>query len=350
MKRHPLKIIVLMMVIMMVSCNEPETIVTCIIHPDGTITRKIEMRSSESKFELMRLKVPFDLSWNIKDTMEISSKGDTTYIRTAEKLFKGTEGINLLYQADTGVNKTAKRSAALNRKFMWFNTSFRYSENIESALEKGTPLSDYLDKEQLNFFYSPESLKEIMRKGPDSLKYRAIEDSIEARADSWIIKNFVSEWISEFASMAAKKQGEGINENTLMDSEAQYVRIIEDNVEKFDSLWNNRILLKKLIGEEKADIYWNEADSAMKTVTERVFFDFKDYTVRIIMPGRLTGTNGFIDSSHVLLWPVKSDFFTTDSYSMWAESKITNVWAWIVTAAFLLFVLTGLILRSVRKH
>ncbi len=42
------------------------------------------------------------------------------------------------------------------------------------------------------------------------------------------------------------------------------------------------------------------------------------------MPGKLIGTNGFIDSSQVLLWPVKSDYFITEQYEMWAESKIPN--------------------------
>jgi hypothetical protein len=67
------------------------------------------------------------------------------------------------------------------------------------------------------------------------------------------------------------------------------------------------------------------------------------------MPGKLIGTNGFPDSSHVLVWPVKSDFFFTEPYLMWAESKTTNMWAWIVTGLFLLFVVTGLIIRRIRK-
>jgi len=77
--------------------------------------------------------------------------------------------------------------------------------------------------------------------------------------------------------------------------------------------------------------------------------DFKDYSLKIIMPGKLTGTNGFMDSSHVLLWPVKSDYFFTEPYSMWAESKITNTWAWIITGLFLVFVAAGLIIRRLRK-
>ena len=64
------------------------------------------------------------------------------------------------------------------------------------------------------------------------------------------------------------------------------------------------------------------------------------------MPGKLTGTNGYPDSTRNLLWPVKSDFFVTDKYEMWAESKTTNRWAWIVSGVFLVFVSTGIVVKK----
>jgi hypothetical protein len=67
------------------------------------------------------------------------------------------------------------------------------------------------------------------------------------------------------------------------------------------------------------------------------------------MPGKLTSTNGFIDSSQILIWPVKSDYFLTESYEMWAESRVPNAWAWIVSVLFLLFVLAGVIIRIIKK-
>jgi hypothetical protein len=34
---------------------------------------------------------------------------------------------------------------------------------------------------------------------------------------------------------------------------------------------------------------------------------------------------------------------------MWAESKEPNKWAWIVSGIFLLFVLAGIIFKSIKK-
>ena len=127
------------------------------------------------------------------------------------------------------------------------------------------------------------------------------------------------------------------------------MNLIETNGEKFDSIWKNGILLEELLGEDNAVKYKAEADSADQSVSRHFFMDFKQYSVRINMPGNLTGTNGFIDSSKVLLWPVQSDFFLTEPYEMWAESKLPNRWAWIVSGLFLVFVITGVIIRINKK-
>ncbi len=55
------------------------------------------MRNSE-------LQVPFDNTWTITDSLEVNGKGDTTWIKRAEKLFKNVGEINSAYQNDTSIN------------------------------------------------------------------------------------------------------------------------------------------------------------------------------------------------------------------------------------------------------
>ncbi|NLJ43767.1 MAG: hypothetical protein GX431_08910 [Bacteroidales bacterium] len=174
------------------SCNEPRTIVTNIVYKDGSIRRKIEMKSSENKFNVSDLQVPFDSTWTIKDSLEIS--------------------------------------------------------------------------------------------GDD-----------------------------------------------------------------FDSLWTNGFIISELLGKENSLRFRMEADSAANIAVSRLLPTFSDYTVRAIMPGRLTGTNGFVDSAGIILWPVKSDYFLTEQYVMKAKSRVINIWAWIVSGLFLVFVFSGVVIREKRK-
>lgn len=315
-----------LILVFVMSCNDPETIVTNYVHPDGSVTRKLEMRSREGdknkRFQASDLQIPFDNTWEIKDSCEVDKKGDTIWIKRAEKLFRSIDEINLAYKSDSGANKGASRHAGFEKKFKWFNTEYRFSENIDRKYTHGYPVKDFLNSEELQFFYSPENLKNEKLDGSDSLKYRILNDTVNTKTNLWITRSFISEWIGEFIHLLGRKEGNDISEETLKARENKMVKIVEENDKKFDSLWANGVILKQFIGEKNAIKFKVEADSALESVTKNLLADFENYSVRIVMPGKLIGTNGFIDSSNVLLWPVESDFFLTEPYEMWAESKI----------------------------
>jgi hypothetical protein len=350
MKNKAIKSVFVALLVMLFSCDEPETIVTNTVHPDGSVTRHIEMRSMKNNFTPSVLQVPFDSTWIINDTIIIGEKRDTTWIKTAEKLFKNVDEINQSYRTDKGVNKDAPRSASFIKKFRWFNTVYRYSESVDKKMLYGYPVRDFLNKDELTYFYSPGSMKSEMQNGPDSLKYRALEDTINKITDKWTEKSLVSEWIGEFSRLTAGKGNNDISKESLKLREDDFVKIIHKyEGDNFDSIWAKGTILKEMIGEKNAEKYKTEADTSIAIITRIIVADFKEYSVKIIMPGKVVGTNGFIDKTDHLLWPVKSDYYLTEKYEMWAESKMVNRWAWIITGVFILFVITGLILRLFRK-
>jgi hypothetical protein len=353
MKRKSIKLIVSLILMTIVSCNEPETVVTNYVHPDGSVIRKIEMRSVEGdrhkRFKISDIQVPFDITWTVRDSFAVSEKGDTTWIRKAEKLFKSVDEINLYYKNDSGANKNIPRLAGFKKTFRWFNSEFRFSETIDKKLFYGYPVKDFLNPEELAYFYSPENMKQERENGADSTKYKALNDSVTKKTEYWGAKNFVSEWIGEFSKLTGANVESDMRMKFLKSREDEFISIIKASESKFDSLWSNGILQKRFFGEANALKYKTEADTATAIVSRYLFADFKEYSVRIAMPGKLTGTNGFIDSSKVLLWPVKSDYFETEPYEMWAESKIPNRWAWVVSGLFLVFVATGVIIRINKK-
>ena len=353
MNRKPVKFIVFFVLILIMSCNEPETVVTNYVHPDGSITRKVEIKSIEGdknkRFKISNIQVPLDLTWAVKDSFALSEKGDTIWFRKAEKFFKNIEELNLAYKSDSGSNKGITRQAGFRRRFKWFNTEFSFSEKIDKNLSSGYPVKDFLNNEELRYFYSPENLKETKESGADSIKYKTLSDSVKKKTDIWTVSNIVSEWIGEFSKLTADKTDKEISFQSLKSKEPGFIKVLEKTNKGIDSLWKNGIILREFIGENNALKYRTEADSALSIVTKKLLIDFSDYSLRIVMPGKLIGTNGFIDSSQVLQWPVKSDYFMTEPYIMWAESKIPNTWAWIVSGIFLAFVVTGVIVRVIKK-
>jgi hypothetical protein len=350
MNKKTLKSVILIVLLLAFSCDEPETVVTNFVHPDGSVTRRIEMQNNENKFKLSDLQVPFDSTWSVKDSITINEKKDTTWIKTAEKLFTNVKEINKSYLADSGANKDISRKAVFVKKFRWFNTEYRFSEWIDKKMSDGYPIKDFLNQEELNFFYSPASINDEKLKSADSLKFKQLEETVKKKTDEWSGKSFVSEWIGEFSVLISGRGGNELSKETLKSRENEFYNIVKKYDNKFDSLWDKGIILKELIGEKNAATFKTEADSAISIVTKQFFISFKDYSVRIVMPGKVIGTNGFIDKSDLLLWPVKSDYFLTEPYEMWAESKVVNTWAWVLTGVFIVFVVTGLIIRLNRKR
>jgi hypothetical protein len=345
MKNRKLRQLITLILVTAASCNQPETIVTNIVHRDGSVTRRIEMRNSENKFEVSDLQVPYDSTWIIRDSMEFTGEGDTIWVKRAEKLFSGIEEINSGYKSDSGANKDIIRHAEFRKKFKWFNTEYNFSEVIEKKMSYGYPVREYLDQEELRWFYSPNKLTDEKKNGPDSIKYRAFNDTIDKKLERWYIKNLVSEWIGEFSVITGKGVSNELTKESLKLREDEFVEIIRKDLDHFDSLWQNGTFLREFIGEANAMKYKAEADSAAITSTERFWVSFKPYTLRSVMPGKNTSTNGFIDSAGFMLWPVNSDFFLTEPYIMQAESKTQNLWAWIVSGLFLLFIITGIALK-----
>lgn len=349
MKKKSLKLLVLFIISMIASCDEPETVITDIVHNDGSVTRKIEMKNSENKFEISDIQVPFDSTWIVRDSLEFNEKGDTMWVKRAEKFFLNVDEINSAYKSDSGSNRDASRHAEFKKSFKWFNTEYRFAEVIDKKLSNGYPVDQFLNAEELKWFYSPENANSEKKNGADSLKFRAFEDSVLKKVEKWENKCLASEWVNAFAGLLEQRPESNLNRQSLKDREDEFAKLLESSGSKFDSLWTAGELLKKVIGEEDALKYKTEADSAINIVTEIYFVDFSNYMQKIAMPGKLIATNGNTDSTKILFWPVQSEYFLTQPYEMWAVSKEPNRWAWIVSGLFVLFVIAGLIFRAIKK-
>jgi hypothetical protein len=349
MKRRSLKMAAAFFIVLAASCNEPETVLTNVVHRDGSVTRKIVMRNAKNEFDISSIQLPVDSTWTISDSLEIGKKGDTTWVRRAEKLFRNIGEINLAYKNDSGYNRSLKRHADFKKKFRWFNTEYRFSEIIDKKLVHGYPLDKFFNEKELLWYYSPGELHTEKLSGADSLMYKALEDSTKNREELWLVKCFISEWIGDFTDLTGRSGRGKVSEDKLRAREGEFYDIAKRTESDFDSLWSSGYILNEFIGDSLATIYRAEADSAISIVTEKIFGDFKDYKVKIEMPGRLTGSNGFPDSRRIVLWPVSSSFFMAEPYEMWAVSRVSHPWAWIVSAVFVLFVITGIVVKTKKE-
>jgi len=345
MKRKISIILVSLIMLIMSSCEGPDALVINIVREDGSFTRKVILTYTKDEFDLDNCQVPVDSTWNIIKEYDISEKGDTTYTLTAVRDFDSVEELNRMYDNYEGSNKGMKRRADFQKKFMWFNNLYRYTEHVDKAMN-GYPPEDFYTEEELVFFYMPEKLIEARLEKEDSTQVkRNIIEPMEDKFDTWLGRSLVKVLIDKISDTVRSNPAIGIDTTLLYEKEEEIASslliISSDEKEVLDSLMgsgfyeSNSVLIDSIMSdvEEEFDVAFN-ADA---------------YLIQTIMPGRLMATNGFVDEQGNVLWEVDGDVILSSDYDMWAESKVRNTWAWIITFVFLAFVISGLIIRVFRK-
>ncbi len=329
----------------MSSCEGPDALVINIVHNDGSVTRKIILTFTKNEFDLYDCQVPVDSTWNITMDYNISEEGDTTYTLTAVKEFESVNGINSLYTNYEGSNPHMKRKAEFHKKFRWFNTVYRYTEHVDKAIN-GYPPEEFFTEEELDFFYMPEKLVEARLEEADSSQIKEnIIEPMEEKFDIWLGRSLVKAMIGKITDTISINPEIDLDVKILQEKEeaiaASLLILDMDEVHVMDSLLgegyyeSNRVLLDTIMSEVE-----KEFDVALSA---------DDYLIQTVMPGELVATNGYIDEDGNVVWEVEGDVILSADYNMWAESKERNTWAWIVTAIFVLFVISGLIVSIFRR-
>jgi len=362
-----------------------ETHVINTVHEDGSVTRKVIMKGDkESVFDPELYRVPVDSTWNIKETFEVGENNDTTWLLTAEKWFAGVQEINRGYEADSGINSSLERSVSFEKRFRWFTTVFRFTERVESILEVEFPVSGFMSREELEYFYMPDRAWQSLLGGPDSTFYREQEERIDSVTEVWMWTGFVRQWIDLFYTRCGADPRLEISREEMMALDSLFVRqLVEDenSGEENDSDragMNIKSSTEEAEGEEGAEEAEDDLAGVIVPVLGRGFYEkfrseidsagselegmfeayiaTEEYDVEIRMPGRIIASNGYavtdVDTINAgnILWMVSSEYFLTQPYEIWVESQVSNYWAWIVTAIFLACLVTGLVAKGRKRR
>lgn len=332
---------VIVALVSLIGCNEPETIVTNTVHADGSVTRRVEIRNTEDVFEADFYRVPVDSSWIIVRSIEVSDEGDTTWVMVAEKLFASTDLINSDYASADGINSYLQRTASFRKMFRWFNTHFVFSESVERFIDDGHPLASYLDREEIDFIRLPGSVSDELMAGADSLKYRSMSERTDSVMNVWMKQGFIRSWMASSTRLLGNA---GADSSVIREFNSREYELLE----RYSFDWDADSLIGIVFEEEIRSGFKPLLDSARRDLEERVerWLDARVYTIQTRMPGKLTGGNGFFTQTGEVAWPVKPELYLFDDYEMIAESQMPNKWAWVVSGIFVLVVLTGFIYRA----
>lgn len=309
------------------SCVGPETTVTNTVNRDGSILRRVEMSNTENKFLKQQLRVPVDSTWTFIDSISVSGKGDTTWYRSAEKMFADASAVNQAYSCDSGANRDVVRTAFFERRFRWFTTTYYFSETCGKSLLHAFPAEKFLSAEEIEFMNLPRKVKINLLTGSDSSKFRILRDTLDEKSDVWFSRSVISEWIETAGALCEASGKDSMTTEILRSHEDDFFKQLGENAEFDDGC-------DAVLGAGVYEAFKTEFDSA-KTVAEEKFdlsFSFSEYTMQVEMPSEIISTNGYRDPDGRISWPVSGELFLNTDYIMYTQSRSINYWAIIITA------------------
>lgn len=333
--------------------------VTTKINRDGSCSRSVgsfdprDFKGIDSVKHNMP--IPIDQSW------ELETINDTTAV--LRKDFTSVGDLNASYARDESKLKMYKRKVELTKKFSWFHTVFRYRETYDGILTE-IPLSNYMSEAEAEAFKMDDREDHPLFAGLESKARKSLIDNIEERFGLWLHANMYSLIVDDIINVAdSLKMIDKISINTeeLKDSVQYQIDKLEKQLIIFDfsddqldlitlvNLMAHELGLDSIAKKNIGRIY-NE-DFFEERYEDKLFAGITDdYDNRLLMPGLLTDTNAELLRGDTLMWDVDLIKFIDSDYVMFAESKVTNYWTYVLSGFIILMAVTIPFLGKLRKQ
>jgi hypothetical protein len=324
-------------------CPQKKSVITS-INKDGSCVRKIGFFDPR-KFEgidsvIHHLPVPVDQSWNLEVI------NDSTALLV--KRFESVKAMNASYAADESTLSASHRKAELVKEFKWFYTAFKYSETYGGVLTD-IPLSEYLQPVEIEALKSDDPEKYLEKFISDRKSRKSLSDNIEERMGFWLHDHIYVMAFDDIIHIADSMQLLDVQLVNVAEVKDTVRQQIEDSKKQIISLdFDDSMDFVELAGMigvnlqldtsaiEKLKHHVAYADLEEKFEKRILFGISEDYHHMVIMPGLLIDTNAEVVGGDTLKWDLAFIKYLDSDFVMYAESRITNVWAYIVSVLIVL--------------
>ncbi|MCX6244293.1 MAG: hypothetical protein NTU98_06255 [Bacteroidetes bacterium] len=341
MKTRHLVIGLVILIVALSACREITVRTT--VNSDGSFTRIITVSGDSGDAFKQELPYPVDASWTM--TSKKDTAGKDKFIVTYTKNFKDCEELKAGIGRDTSWLRQLVRSIDIRKRFGFFYSYVEYKE-VYPAANPFTTLSykDHVTKEEFLWL----TRKHPVQSPSDSIKRKDAEDKVMA----YLVESATAE--------AEKILAEGIRKLNDPNLDEKKAGEFHDRISAALSKWNYKdagVLIDSLR-------IWtgNSAAERLKEIQPPLFQEFnrkakflenllpmEEFHAEAELPGLITGTNSSVLNGNRVSWDVFPMAFLLEDYTMVAESRVINVWAFVLSGLIVLGLLILLIVKSLKR-
>ncbi len=257
--------------------------------------------------------------------------------------------VSSIDQYSTGVeseNPFVAPQESLLKRFRWFYTYYAYTGVFRGITDKGPiPIGTYLNKEEQALWFQGNMTP---ARGMNGMELKDALDAIGDQFWEWYRKSTFEISYQSLSEVAQATLDKTLNTRMAAVKDSVYTRYKEK--EEFTPKELCTYLDEYLHTKHFSALFLKEGEHMETLFNEKCRAkEWFEYAVRyqMIMPGRLLSTNSATLEGDTLTWKIDAFRLMAGNYTLTAESRVCNTWAFIAT--FLLpFVAIGCFL--IRKY
>ena len=340
---------------LLASCQQSEVKMHTIIHKDGTCTREISCSKVMTKEErdslwgdktTSSLPIPecIDID-GFSETNTVVGNGDTVtttfscnYPSVAEMSEKNPILLN---------DAQLKSKAELEKRFRWFYTEYTFTEVFECVGDTfKLDATKYADKDIVSFWFTGEP---NLLKGLNGAEASQKISEMEPFVSKWLNDNLFKVCFDYVVNHYDSIPNPPVSKERfceLHDSLANYLLKDREDILDVEPAEG----LKTFFHSDAYAIFFNEDTAYGKELNKEllkrlnIFWFNVPYTLS--MPGTVIDSGRGIMDGDIILYPLTGERLIPQDYTITATSRVTHIWAYIVTLLVVLFALGNIFYRK----
>ena len=320
-----------------------EITVRTIVNNDGTFTRMITVSGDSAEAFKKELPYPLDTSWVMTSKKDAAGKGK--YIVTYTKHFKESKEVEAEISRDTSWKKQLVRHIEIRKRFGFFYSYIEYKE-VYTAANPFTvlPFKDYVKPQDMLWL----TRKHSIQSPADSVRRKAAEDTVM----TYLVESAAAEVEKILADGIRKLNDPRLDAKRVHEfHDSIRIALSDDKIKEGAAFidayrrWTGKPAVDRL--KELKPPLFCEFDKKTRFILN--LLGMEEFHTEAEMPGLITGTNSSVLNGNRVSWDVFPMAFLLEDYAMEVESRVINVWAFVLSGLILLALVILLVVKSVKK-
>ncbi|MGA3015330.1 MAG: hypothetical protein ABSD71_14995 [Bacteroidales bacterium] len=330
-------------ILIMIFSSCREITIRTTVNSDGSFTRIITISGDSSDVFKKELPYPIDTTWKMTSRKDTADK--KKFIVFYTKRFKNCDELKTEIGQDTSWFRQLVRSIDIRKRFGFFYSYVEYKE-IYSKANPFTAL-DYKK------YLTPEEIFWLTRKHPiqrpsDSIKSKEAEDKTMTyliESATAVVEKILADGILKLNDprLDARKVPEFRDSirNALSKGNFKDAGVLIDSMR----IWTGNGNFDRL--KEIQPPLFGGFNRKLKFLENLI--GMENFHIEAEMPGLITATNSSVLSGNRVSWEIFPMAFLLEDYSMTVESRVINVWAFVISGLILLGLVGLLVVKSLKR-